>query len=393
MKKFFMYSISFLISIMIGIESLEAKTLGDLKNSLKKEEQELKEANKKQALTEQERKNVSNNIEKIKNSIEQTYKDIDNLEAEIAQLNLDIKEKEEQIKEIINFNQISNGDNAYLEYMFGAKDFTDFIYRAAITEQLANYNDKLVDEFNESIKLNEKKKKQIKEKRESLKTKQKDLEKEYDKLGDKIENIQEGKMDNKEQIKYFKEMIHMYEEKGCKDKENIQTCGKNILPSTTSLLRPLKRGYVTSEYSGGWGHNGIDQSVNPKGNVKVYSAGAGVVAMIVERYRCGGNMVYVHHRTTSGKTYTTIYMHLKTINVKKGQMLTRDSIIGTMGGGPDTTSYDKCTFGAHLHFTVIKGLYGVEFHDTWHNHTVNPRNIVNYPKGRYNWFQDRWTAY
>lgn len=393
MKKFFMYGMIFLASLFIFTGKYQAKTLGDLKNSLKKEQEELNEANRKQALTEQERKNVSNNITKIKASIDQTYKDIDNLEAEIAQLNLDIKEKEEQIKEIINFNQISNGDNAYLEYIFGAKDFTDFIYRAAITEQLAKYNDKLVDEFNNSIKLNEKKEKQIKEKRESLKKQQKQLEKEYDKLGDQIETIQEGKLSNKEQIKYFKEMINMYEEKGCKDKENIATCGKKILPSTTSLLRPLARGYVTNEYSGGWGHNGIDQSVNPKGNVKVYSAGAGVVSMIVERYNCGGNMVYIHHRTTSGKTYTTIYMHLKTINVRKGQTVTRETVVGTMGGGPDTTWYDGCTFGAHLHFTVIKGLYGVEFRDTWHNHTVNPRSVVNYPKGRYNWFQDRWTAY
>lgn len=393
MKKVVSFLLIFLIISFSMITDTEAKTVGDLKTSLKKEEEELNRANKQQALTEQQRKNVSANIEKIKNTITQTYKDIDTLEAEIAQLNLDIKEKEEQIKEIINLNQISNGENTYLEYVFGAEQFDDLIYRAAIAEQLATYNDKLIEEFNNNIKLNQKKKKQITEKRKNLKKQQETLEKEYEKLGDQIETIQEGKLDNKQQIKYLKEMIQIYVEKGCKDTEDIATCGKKVLPSTTALFRPLTRGYVTSEYTGGWGHNGIDQSVTPKSHVPVYASAAGVVSGIVRQYSCGGNMVYIHHRTTSGKTYTTIYMHLKYIKVKKGQTVTRNTVVGIMGGGADTTWYDKCTFGAHLHFTVIKGLYGVEFKDTWHNHTVNPRSIVNYPSGRYNWFQDRWTAY
>ena len=44
-----------------------------------------------------------------------------------------------------------DGESAYLEYTFGARDFTDFIYRTAVAEQLTKYNETLIDEFNKSI--------------------------------------------------------------------------------------------------------------------------------------------------------------------------------------------------------------------------------------------------
>lgn len=43
--------------------------------------------------------------------------------------------------------QISEGDNVYLEYIFEATSFTDFIYRSAIVEQLTKYNDELIDDM------------------------------------------------------------------------------------------------------------------------------------------------------------------------------------------------------------------------------------------------------
>ena len=55
--------------------------------------------------------------------------------------------KEEEIKNLLSFNQISDGDNVYLEYVFGASSFTDFIYRSAVVEQLSLYNDVLFDKI------------------------------------------------------------------------------------------------------------------------------------------------------------------------------------------------------------------------------------------------------
>ena len=89
---------------------------------------------------------------------------------------------------------------------------------------------------------------------------------------------------------------------------------------------------------------------------------------IVRKSSCGGNMVYIQH-TIKGVKYRTVYMHLHSINVKVGDIVTITSVIGTVGGGE---SYDNCSTGAHLHFGIMKGWSGYTYY--------NPRNYVKFPK-------------
>lgn len=396
---------SFMVVSSYDNSKVEAKTFGELKQELKDEEAALRKNEADKNLTEAQMSDTKKKIASTQASIDKTYRDIDNLTAEIEALNISIKEKETQIKEIINFSQVSNGDSAYLEYIFDADDFTDFIYRSAVAEQLADYNDKLVDEFNQDIENNKKKQKEIEEKRVTLKKQQEELEKQYETLGDKLDEHKDATMDIEEQISYLKEMVKIYEERGCEDDEDIKTCGKSVLPSNTKFYRPLIRGYVTSEYGYRVGtysgnHTAIDTSTSPNTNVNVYASGTGVVSGI-NKVKCGGNYVVIHHKMTNGDTYTTMYMHLAKVLVKVNDTVTKDTVVGIMGGGknPKTpsnyTPWDTCTTGAHNHFAIATGLWGIDY-KTWNQfnaHTINPRNIVNFPSGRYNWFTDRLTKY
>ena len=47
-----------------------------------------------------------------------------------------------------------------------------------------------------------------------------------------------------------------------------------------------------------------------------------------------------------------------TVNVKTGQTVTSNTVVGTVGGGRGTSSWDKCSTGPHLHFAVAYGWYG-----------------------------------
>lgn len=404
MKKYFTwFGVLFLIGTMIFstmVQSkVEAKTFGELKQELKEQEDALNQNQQQQNLTEEQMKKIDEKIATIQNNIKKTYRDIDNLSAEIETLNQEIKEKEKQIKEIINFSQHTSGDSAYLEYIFNAEDFTDFIYRSAVAEQLANYNDKLIDEFNQNIEDNKRKQKEIEEKRETLTKQQGQLEEQYKGLGNKLGEIVDVEMDIKDQINYLKELVELYKDRGCEDHEDIKTCGKSVLPSNTKFYRPLVKGYVTSEFGYRTGtfsgfHSGIDISVSPNTDVKVYASGTGVVSGMVYKSKCGGNYMFIHHRMKNGQTYTTMYMHLYKILVNKGDTVTKDTVIGIMGGGK-TTPWDSCSTGPHNHFTIATGLYGVDY-TSWASfmaHTFNPRSIVNFPSGRYRWFTDRMTAY
>lgn len=381
-KVFVILSLFIMVIPMLYVPKIEAETLGDLEDKLNKKQQELKETNNKKAETQAEIDSVNKNISNIKNEISQTYKDIASLDEQIEKLNNDIAMKEKQIKEIINFIQVSNGESAYLEYAFGAQDYTDFIYRVAIAEQLSNYNKEKVNEFNSMIEENKQKQKEISEKRVSLGNKQEQLNTELSKLGQEMEEIKSTSISQAEDVKAQKEIVEYYKKLGCKSNENISTCGKSLLPPGTSFYRPLVSGRVTSEwgtryYMGNSFHEGIDMGVS-EGNT-VYAIGTGKVVEIMRQFYCGGNMVIVHHNI-NGKTYTSVYAHLLSISVSKGQNVTKDTVIGA-SGGQSTKSYDSCTGGAHLHLTVATGLYGIDYGFSAMNYTysINPRSVINFP--------------
>lgn len=71
----------------------------------------------------------------------------------------------------MSFYQISGSSTMYLDYAMGAKTFTDFIYRVAISEQLIEYNDSLVDEYNNMIVKNKEKQEKLSKDIKKLRTK------------------------------------------------------------------------------------------------------------------------------------------------------------------------------------------------------------------------------
>jgi len=399
--KFFNYFLVFsLLFMSINVPHVHAQTLGELEKELSDKKKELSENQAKQNLTEQEMKQVKDNLKVIQNNITQIQTDTANLEQEIIKLNEEILVKQEEIKKIINYFQISSGESAYLEYVMGAEDFTDFIYRSAVTEQMTNYNDQLIDEYNATISENEKKKDELAEKKKELKSEQTAMKEEYKKLDNQLSVYTSDEMVITDAVKSLQETIQMYKDKGCKSDEDISTCGKSILPTTTAFYRQLQSGYVTSWYGGrdcsdprvSCGHYGIDLSTGGD-DVPVYSIGTGVVAVIPDRSSCGGNMVFVHHKLSNGQTYTSVYMHLYQIYVSVGQTVTKDTVIGIMGGGW-TTPWDYCSTGAHSHLGLAYGLFGIDYGwESLHGQYFDPADMINFPNSLYTPFYDRYTAF
>lgn len=375
---------------------VHAKTLGDLKSELNAKEQELKGNEIKKAQTQEEINNTEASIKTIESTIDQIYVDMANLQTEIERLDEDIKKKNKEIKDIINFIQVSNGESAYLEYAFGAKDFTDFIYRVAVAEQLTTYNETLIDEYNKTIEESKKKQQELTKKQSDMSEQKKQLESKKASLGQQIIDIESVSVDINDAIEYQKEVIELYKSKGCHDNENIATCGNNVLPAGTAFYRPTQSGYITSEWGprdllGRSWHEGID--IGASYGTTVYSVGNGMVASIVQ-YNCGGNMVIVHHNI-NGRYYTSVYAHLSSISVSKGQNVDRNTIIGYSGGSAG--GYDRCTTGPHLHVTIATGRFLLDYYDWTYElnqkYSINPRSVINFPSGLYNGWGDRLTSY
>lgn len=406
MKKFIYVSlmlILLLVNFSLPNMNVEAKTLRDLKKELADKEIELQEGENKKRLTQQQISNKKNNIYNINIEINKMSEEMNDLTNEIEQLNVEIVEKEKEIKEIINYYQLSSSESAYLEYVFQAADFTDFIYRMAIAEQLSKYNDKLVDEFHETIKQNEKKKEDLSAKTVALNKKQNQLQSELESLGSQLGEITEENVTIEDDIKSMKKIINTYENVyKCGLDEDISNCGRGKLPPGTAFYRPVNSGRVSSNYGNRTYylngklvsdfHYGMDISQTGHG-ANVYSMADGRVAFITYQSNCGGNMVYVHHNV-KGQAYTTAYFHLSYIAVSVGDTVTTKTVIGGVGGNKQYEYWDTCSTGTHLHIGFAYGniSQNIGFYTRFISNNFNPRNVLNLPsEGAY--FSDRTTKY
>jgi len=141
----------------ISICNVSAITINDYLKDLEKLQQEKKNQQIAQEKTEEEIRQAEKEMQEINDKIVKATDDIETAEKEIKDLEQEINKKEEQIKDLVSFLQISDSENFYLKYIFGAENFTDLIYRISVIEQLTTKSDELIDEMNTLIKSNEKK--------------------------------------------------------------------------------------------------------------------------------------------------------------------------------------------------------------------------------------------
>ena len=390
-----------LLSLFWMIPNVQAKTLRDLKNELAAIKERKANNDSQKKLTQNEINSVNNNISGIRSKITESENTIKKLNEEIIELTEKAKKKELEMKEILHFLQISNGENAYLEYIFGSKDITDFIYRSAVSGQLVSYNDSLISDYNNTIKESKEKQVQLGNEMVNLEAKQKNLEGELSKLGDELKDLNSISVDIDAEIAAQEKVVNYYEKTlQCKLDENINSCGK--VPYSGKFIRPVQSGRISSNYGSRcyWNqtqgrnvctyHYGIDIS---GGDTQIYAAAPGTVANILWRQSCGGNMLFVNHNV-GGTYYTTGYYHLKSINVKVGDYVDQNTVIAIMGGDSSTWSYDRCSTGRHLHFAVATGLYMKDYlsWSTYQSRNLNPVTVVNFP-GYGVWFSNRINKY
>ena len=384
MKRIISYILLFLLIFSVSLK-VEAKTLRDLKNELAAYEKEMNAAQNKTQMTKDEINNVNARVRTIRATIEKDQENIKKTEEEIVVLEAKADEKEEQIKDIIAFLQITNSENAYMEYIFGAKTIEDLILRSAVSEQMVAYNDDLIEDYNNTIIEYKEKNEDLKRQINNLNAEQDNLKTELVRLGDNLDAATEEMASVKSQIDAQKKLINYYQNTlGCKDDQDINKCG--TIPFSGQMIRPLVSFTITSEY--GYRihptqktykfHSGIDMA---GGSTDVYATAPGTVAGISWKNSCGGTMLFIHHNI-NGSYYTTTYMHLYQVKVKVGDYVDQNTKIAVTGGSKSLTPWDSCSTGRHLHLSISRGLYLKEYTswNTWTAKLINPRTMVNFPK-------------
>ena len=377
--------------------NVEAETLQSYIDKVNQYTAELQAKKDKIAANDAEIEKIQQEVAQIQENIIQNKKDQEALQEQIKKNNEEIKAKEKETKALIRYAQVSDGDNEYLEYIFGADNLTDMIYRISLVEQISKYNEKLVDSLNKLVEDNKVKKAELAKKNEELKKLQAELEEKEEKLGEESENIRAGMPSIEQQINEAQKMVDFYRNKGCEPSDVIGVDCAVIKPvnpsyngpSTGSFIRPLTAGYLTSGFGGRSFddfHYGIDMSNYNKYGTRVYPIAPGTIYFVGYDI-FGAKIVRIAHNY-GGRIVGSTYVHLASFapGIYEGMDVDTDDYIGIMGETGNA-------YGIHLHLEVsdCPYLYAGSACYSWSDYTSYLRETWQDP-AEYIYFPDEWSV-
>ena len=353
--------------------NVHATTLREYEELVEKYKNELNDTNNQIYLSREELKKIQNRIAEIETQLEEAIKEVDRLEEEIKKNNEEIKKKKEESKRLLEYYQISNGDNIYLEYAFGASDITDMIYRLSIVEQLTDYNDKVMKELKRLIEENKQKQEELRQKQEELKQLREEMNQEARKVKGNISSM-EGSIPNLQgQLSDYQQRVAYYKRVGCEPDDEIGVdCDRGN--NAYGFVFPLNGSYWVSTgyyWNGSSGHKGLDfaqgcgNPVKAIANGRVYYVGS-------NKDIYGAKMILIVHNYNGRKVFSQ-YTHLSGYAVSTNQDVSAGQVIGYVG----TTGWST---GCHLHLEMSEDM-GWDYnwpgnYWTYTQYIVNPYNYI-----------------
>ena len=356
------------------IKALE-KDLSGIEKDRLKAEKALKSAKNSQATQMVLKRQYDNEISTIVDLISTTDEliasydiEIGNLETKLTDLRLERDEELESFDDLVRMTYMY-GDESYLEILFGARSFADFLTRLDMVSYLLSYSDGVVDGLNEiEVELIETEKSLVDSKssledyKESKSTLLSDFEKKSAEANALITSYGKDVKSAEAALKVIEDSKKQLE----KDIAELAAKSKNDgTPYSGGIfiwpVNQSRNAYISS----GWEwrtnpitkkkefHNGLD--IPAPAGTKIFAASNGVVEKSAW-YGGYGNCVIISH----GGGVRTLYGHCSKLLVSEGQTVKKGDTIALVG----TTGMST---GNHLHFTVYeKG-----------STAVNPWNYLN----------------
>lgn len=349
---------AFLLSIIMPAAfAVTQKQLDDADAKTKQAQKELQKA-------QDARKAALAQYNAIDKQISDTEDEIGRIETQIEQTKEDITLKQEELKaaeeEFRKYEAVfmvraramyENSEIDYLEILFGADDFGDFLSKIEMISQLMDYDNGILD------KLNETKEKiaAAKEELENILVRQEEnassLEARKSSLNETLAQKQAMLDEMTKDVEKYKAL---YEEAERAEQELIRqnrsalsysanpvkyTGGRFVWPVPASSRITSQYGYrIHPVYKTKKFHSGID--IGAPYGVDILAAADGTVTLATTNGGYGKCIVINH-----GSGITTLYGHNSTLLVSVGNKVTKGQVIAKAGSTGVST-------GPHLHFEV-----------------------------------------
>ncbi|MBR1969310.1 MAG: peptidoglycan DD-metalloendopeptidase family protein [Clostridia bacterium] len=286
----------------------------------------------------------------IENEIQQAEKDLELKEKELEKAE---KEFNEYQSDFLTRAQVmyENGDVAYIEIIFGAKSFSDFIERIELISQMMQYDNEVLDKLEEAKQIIIKAKQEIEDiierqnkNKENLLARKSTLEKNLAKKQALVDSLSQ----DVEKYKAIYESAERAEQALINSNKNAlsyssnpvkYTGGKFLWPVPSSSRITSQYGYrIHPVYKTKKFHSGID--IGAGYGVDILASADGTVTLAATNGGYG-KCVIVNH----GSGITTLYAHNSSLLVSQGEKVTKGQVIAKAGSTGVST-------GPHLHFEV-----------------------------------------
>ena len=188
LKKRLYLILSFILCLTV-VDPISATTISDLKEDVKKNQSQLKNAQQKISDAQDAQEGVEEEIDEMDQELVSLLTDIDLIEdaieekeEEIAQTQVDLEaavaEKDEQYESMkirIQF-MYEKSDSSYLHIFFGSGNMGDMVNRANYVEELYDYDRKLLAEYEDTVHRGEELQGRLEEDKSELETSRTELQ-------------------------------------------------------------------------------------------------------------------------------------------------------------------------------------------------------------------------
>ncbi|MBQ2391243.1 MAG: peptidoglycan DD-metalloendopeptidase family protein [Clostridia bacterium] len=368
-------SLSLTVASVMAIpnSSASADSESELKSKIEQYEKKQKEIQSKIDALEDEKADAEDVLsavrEKVANleaQITAVNSRISSINAQMSKYESDIAEKEAEIEDAKDTLKARlraiyiAGSSSELEVILGADDFADFLAKSELMRGVTDHDTELMDSINAEIaEINEMKagleasKKEADQLKQTLVSKQNELDTEYSKAKSTYNSISSEQSDLEDESAEIaaakKKAEAEWEEIISKSAQQNQNLEFEVVQGTSIFAWPVQAGsYISSHFGSRWGttHGGTDICFYGGAYGKpIYAAAAGTVIAAGWNNGGYGNYVIIDHGVLNGNRYTTLYAHASSVCVSAGQTVSQGTHIANIGNTGQS-------FGAHLHFEV-----------------------------------------
>lgn len=315
--------------------------------------------------------NALNQINSLNVEISGYENDISKLQAQLDTVNAQITEKTNNIaiqqekydtqKDLLEKRLVAlyeAGETTYLDMLLASDDLSDFISNYYLIEQMAEADDELLTNIENT-------RKQLEAEKEYLDTAKTEIETTTASLAEKKKSLSNSVSQKKSVVSTLtaeeaelQAQLEEFEE----DKRRIQAelskvssgyTGEIVAPSAAGYICPINgksKKNITTGYYGYKGHTGVDFACSAGTPIVAVKSGTVVTSTALRNsngsYRSYGEYVVINHHDGT----MTLYAHMLSGSrtVSPNQHVSQGQVIGKVGSTGRST-------GPHLHFEVRIG--------------------------------------